>query len=627
MGLQVIDFRGLIDLDRKIIDQLEQYLKEKEARLSHTILNVFPGGSLESSAPILSGEGTTFKLSDAVEGFTRKARLILQNPKMEDNQTIAENVTKQLNAGFWEYTEVLESCVIELFQQIKQVNVDKWHLSISEVVNTIQEMLDQRIDDLIWAIRRIEQPLKEFCQAFQDEKKPFWKRWTQTYVDPDLIKNLTKSQIFLKTQYDDFKERYHEFKRLSYTVEESLDKMKKFPILALLDIPEQNLYVDVYRILKLIDLNPDSKGVLAQETVRSLKYLASVDSILKVFRLYYRELKDALFNSSLEFKSAHNDKEYSYYQDSLDRVKEKVQMYQKELQELINTINRYRAFILNNDSNPYVRSRWGFTERIVGPEPASSLKLLNLSYIAEELSGNYAHFYDAIGRDSYDLEEQQSKIHQEINKLLHEMGQPLISHAMMRNRADRLLHELKACDELGNPNLNAIEYVGEVLQKAMREDWKYHVLHEYPLFHEIYRLHQGLSRRLEDPAHAFRNERFHLFFSQIEDWVKKGDIFTHIHEIELDINDMKTYLQDFLASVQRAVKDKAMDPFLDETIQKYRQQLLEYRYIFGQFFSTIMVSSSDGQQLRNQFLFVDQYFETIENLLHEMQISWEGKSF
>jgi hypothetical protein len=134
-----------------------------------------------------------------------------------------------------------------------------------------------------------------------------------------------------------------------------------------------------------------------------------------------------------------------------------------------------------------------------------------------------------------------------------------------------------------------------------------------------------LSEYFEDPTHAFRLERFRLLFDQIENWVEKGDVYSHVHEIELDMNDMKTYLQDFLATVQRAARDKSHDPFLDETIHKLRQQLLEYRYLFGQFFFLIMSKSLDGVQLRNQFLFVDQYFESVEILLNDLKASWEGK--
>jgi hypothetical protein len=624
MGLQTIDYRGLVDLDRHIVDQLETYLKEKESRLCQQIINVLPF-IIDPSVPTLS-EGNPVKLSEAVEMFTRKVRLIIQKKPKIESKDFSEKVSRDLNAYFWDYTEALEGCVTELFQRVKQVNIDKWHLSLSEVVHQLQDLLMHRIDDLMWAIRRMESPLKDLCQAYPSANLPFWRKWLQSCFDPNLLKNLEQSKKQLSIQYEDFNERFKEFRRLSIEVENSLDKMKRYPVLALMDMTDQNLYVDVFRILKMIEINPNSKGMLAEESIRTLKYLASLDSILKVFKHYYKELKDSLFKSSLEFKSLFREKSSPYFEEGLNKLKEKVLDYQNEVQQLINTISQYRTFVLKNDSNPYVSARLGFTERIVGPEPASTAKLINLAYMAEELNGHYKHFLEALHRDDAIQLQKEEKAQEEIDKLLHEIGQPLISHSMMRNRAELLLKQIKMCDELGTPDETMIDYIQEVLSKSMREDWKYHVLHEFPLFHEIYRLHQGINRRFDDPAHAFRNERFHLFFDQIEGWVQKGDLFTHIHEIELDINDMKTYLQDFLAAVQRSVKDKSKDPFLDETFQKYQQQLLEYRYIFGQFFSTLMVNSKDGQQLRMQFLFVDQYFETIENLLTEMKTAWESHS-
>jgi hypothetical protein len=265
-------------------------------------------------------------------------------------------------------------------------------------------------------------------------------------------------------------------------------------------------------------------------------------------------------------------------------------------------------------------------EWIVGPEPAKAKKLQSMIYLSEELDGKYSQFLASLDRDPISQQRLEYEARQAVEKLIHEMGQPLISRTVMRSRAERLLKQLKLCDEIGSPQKSIIDYFDEVFSKVMREDWKYHVLHEFPLFHQMYHMHLGLSEYFEDPAHAFRLERFTGLFDQIAEWVEKENVHAHVHEIQLDINDMKTYLQDFLASVQRAVKDKSENPFLDETIHKFRQQLLEYRYLFGQFFFSIMSESQEGLQLRNQFLFVDQYFESVENLLIDLKASWEGKS-
>lgn len=620
MSWQPIDFQGIIDLDHKIVEQLAQFLQEKENRLAHQILNSIPAPSTDSSivspSPALEAP---IKLSEAVEGFSKRARL---STKSEINThhvgAHSQEVVKDVNTLLWEFTEVLEGCAIELFQQIRQVPIDRWHLSISHVVQSIKNTLIHYIDDLIWIIRRLEKPLKEYCQKLHMKRDKSWFNWLssgESYLDRNLLTNLHQTEKFLKDQYNDFHQRYIEYMRLSAQVEESLEKMKNYPILALLDLADQNLYIDIFRLLKAIELNPYPKKEVAKDTARALKQLTSIENVFRSLRIYYRELKDAFFNSSLEWKSLNHEGEN--FQNTLERLQGKIQEYQQELRALMHTMSAYRAFILKNDSNPYVRSRWGFSEWIVGPEPAKAKKLTHMIYSAKELDEYFSRFSESLARDPLTQQKIESNAHQEIDTLLHEMGQPLISRSMMQNRSERLLEQLRLCDEIGSPHLSTIYYVEDVLSKVMRQDWKYHVLHEFPLFHQIYHIHQGLVEHFDDPTHAFRLERFRLLFDQIKEWVEKEDIYSHVHEIGLDMNDMKTYLQDFLAIVQRAVREKSHDPFFDETVHKLRQQLLDYRYLFGQFFLFIMSKSLDGMQLRNQFLFVDQYFESVENLLNE----------
>lgn len=626
MDWRPIDFHGIIGLDRSIVDQIDEYLQEKETRLAHQIFDSIQPSSEgeEGSKPaLIFATGVHLKLSDAVEGLTKKIRTMNRKQLMENIGQKGDGLIKELNSVLWEFTEVLEGCVMELFQQIKQVSVDKWHRSLSQVVTAIKDILVHYIDDLIWVIRRLEGPLKEYIEKLgvvRNSWFEWFRREKKTELDPAILDHLIQSEHYLKSQYSAFHDRYADYMRFSMKIENDLDKMKTYPILALLDVEDQNTYIDIFRLLKLRELNQRPRSTLALETNRSLKQLCSIYCAIKLFRTYYRGLKDAFFNSSLELKSLDEEEV-----DRLSKLKDKVRDYHQELNHLLVTMTKYREFILQTNANPYVRSRWGFTEHPVAPEPAKARSLLNLIYSTEELKEWYARFLESLSKESLLQQRKEVEMHQEIDRILHEMGQPLISQSMLRNRASHLLDYIRECDEIGSSHFETVYYMEDVFSKAIRADWKYHVLHESPLFHELYHIHQGLQMPVEDPAHAFRIERFFRLFDQIEDWVRKGDAYAHVHEIELDINDMKTYLQDFLATIQRASREKSSDPFLDETVEKFRRQLLEYRYIFGQFFLNITTKNSEGQQLRNQFLFVDQYFESIENLLNDMKATWEGK--
>lgn len=632
MNWRSIDFQGVMTLDRGVVEQLDHYLMEKESRLAHQILNIIslvPDPS-DSSSPSLPNPSQSIKLSEVIGKFTKRIRQLTKHDLNQIAHPDANQVIEDINLALWEFTEVLEGGVIELFQQIKQVNVDRWRQSFTHVIHDIKDILLHYIDDLIWAIRRLEDPLKEYWQkgggslSQVNQWKKIFQKW-RSILDPALLNHLEQSKSLLKSQYTDFHHRYLEYGKLSLKAEVILEKMKNYPVLALLEINDQNLYVDIFRLLKLYELNENKKGTLSSEIVRSLKSLSSVDRAIKVFRHYKIGLEDAFFMSSLELKAL--SQESSNLEESVTRLKGKVNDYLNELQQLIINMSRYREFILNTNPNPYKRSRWGFTEWIVAPEPYKAKELLHLIYSSEELKVWYERLLISLNRDVLSQEVSERNACQEIDKFLHEMGQPLISQSMIKNRAERLLGQMREYDEAGSMYAGAIRYIQHVLSRAMRLDWKYHVLSGFPVFHEIYHIHKGLSKPIDDPSHAFRMEKFYLLFDQIEGWVRKEDVYLHVHEIELDINDMKIYLQDFLAAIQRLAREKSLNPFLDERVEQFQLELLEYRYIFGDFFHVIMSKNLEGQQLRNQFLFVDQYFESIEALLNELTASWEGNSY
>ncbi|MDP1880819.1 MAG: hypothetical protein Q8K60_07755, partial [Parachlamydiaceae bacterium] len=481
------------------------------------------------------------------------------------------------------------------------------------------------LEDLMWLIKRLEKPMQEFIK--KEAKQSLWSKLTRSRkscMDFHLLKNLEKSESYLKKEFDQFNLRYHEFLFLKGKADEELKKVQYYPILSLLDMQQQDLYIQLMRLLKLMELNPHPKKEVGKETIRALKNLSSVDMVIQLFKVYHHELRSSLFKSSLEWKSLSQEKDL--FDEAVTRLKEKIKEDQEELQAFLQIMSQYRRFILKNDSNPYVGSRWGFSEWIVGPEPAKSKEILTLIYHTEELNQLLTRFTSSLNQDSEEMADRKVILEQEIEQTLHEMGQPLISKSMMKKRAEELLEQLHKYDEIGDPSMEAINFVEHTLSVALREDWKYHLLHDFPLFHQIYRLHLGIAGHRHDIAHSSRVNRFNQIMKHIEVWITKDEIYSHIHQIQMDINDLKIYLQEFLASVQRSVKEKSQDPFFDETLHHFYQQLLECRYLFGGFFLLLMKENRDGQELRNQFLFVDQYFESIESLILEARLHYQNQN-
>ncbi len=618
MSWQPINYKGINDLDQEIVAQLNDYLNEREGRLSSQITSLKTLPSFHSSTPVIpsASDGPYMKLNEIVDDFAKKIRSGGIRTIATDEQK--DQISFMINNALWDYTEVIEGCVTELFQRVRQIGVDRWNPRLFDVLFEVKEVLLHRIDTIRWVIQRLEGPLEDLCRPEQKSgwvKK--WLSWSNPVLDPSLKKNLVETENALHSRYQAFNKRYDEYMHTRYKVDQILDEQPSLFILSELDFADQSTFRNLYRLLYTLDFFPGSKDQMGSELVRSIKSLVSNEEMQSIFQFYEKKIRDVFYSNCRELKEI--DLNGQGVDQKISRILDKVRIDQHELQQLIKTISRYRAFLLKHDPNPYVRSRLGFTEWTVGPEPVTTKKLLKLIEVSEELNQNFIRLIQSLSSDrSKELSAEQSAQSQCV-ELLHEMSQPLISRSMMENRSEKLVGQLDACNEAGSFSEETVKFVGDVLGKGMRLDWKYHVMQSFPLFHSLFHLHMGLTSRSDDPSHAFRLERFRHLCQQVENWVRKGDLYSHIHEVGLDLNDMKVYLQDFLATLQRVVKERSSDPFLDETIDKLSRQLLEYRYLFGKFLYDIAGKDGEGPLHRNQFLFVDQYFDSAERLLNDLR--------
>ncbi len=290
-----------------------------------------------------------------------------------------------------------------------------------------------------------------------------------------------------------------------------------------------------------------------------------------------------------------------------------------EIPTLYAVISNYREFLLGSDSNPYVRTRLGFTEWVVGPEPVYSKRLKKLIYETEHIDLLFQELVHSIEYEPKSFSpEKLEKYSEQVDKLLHEMGQPLTSKNRMHSYVKKILNYIKELDELGTTNPLVVEFIGKTLSKILRTDWKYHVVFEIEDFKDIFKIHQGIVGYSENRQQLNRLHKFKKLISQIEEWIKSKTIQTHFFEIETDMNDIKGYLQDFLAYVQRL---KIIEDSNEQLtmINEIHRQLLEYRYVFGKFFHGLHHNDDEERSLRNQFLFVNQYFESVEVILQDLK--------
>jgi hypothetical protein len=200
------------------------------------------------------------------------------------------------------------------------------------------------------------------------------------------------------------------------------------------------------------------------------------------------------------------------------------------------------------------------------------------------------------------------------------MGQPLASEEWMRRHGKSLMKAIQELDELAEQDSGIVDYVCITLCKALREDWKYNVLFDLPQFEEVYRMHKKIVLPVEERTHLKRLHNFQRVLAQLGDWAATGESARRMQEVELDIADIKNYLQSFYAELQNFEQEEKIVPSEEKgkKISGLCESFLDYLYLFGQFFHRLPHNHAEGQILRQKLLFADQYFDAIEEKLHAL---------
>lgn len=620
MGFTRIDFQGIINLDRKVADQLNAYLEQKEAHLGRDLILIVQNYVQDPLTPSPTPPDNLIRLHDAVELFGKKIHEIEARKKQMPSQYMWQSIADQVNRLSWNYLIILEGFVTELFQQLKLIGIEYWRKELTQTVEMIKMTIMQHLEELKWMLKRMEAhlwQLRWFCEAQAGKlvclRKLF--AFSQSMIDRSLKSNLLKTKKFLSFQYQKVAHQFREFLALKEQVATSVQQLYSGMIFNHLDDDSKAKYRRLYELLKLWDLNESSKSLPQGEMIRAIRNVISPVRATGLLKDYHHLLKKELFKRALAIKTPNaldaGETEKYFVNEVLANLR-------RENASLAGTIHRFRNYMLKTDADPYSKKRWGTGSLASLAETLETIQLVELEYESERLDRYFDLLRQAIEKGG-DLQETSKieKINLEIQKTLNEMAQPLSSLQMMKRHADKVLDHIAQLSELNSFSPHVIGAVDFALSRALRYDWKYHILFDSDRFKELYNVHLGLvSSSLLDRKHVGRLGTFRRLTRQILDWIKAKATNKHIHEIELDVNDIKGYLQDFLANVQRFCKEKdfKQEEFVKQ-INEASYQLLEYRYVFGQFFHELRDCDADARYIRNQFLFVDQYFEAVDNLL------------
>lgn len=601
-----MEFHGFVKLDQNLVDTLGPYLEEREAEFGRAIVHAVDKNSHEEHpVPIPPAEGFKVKLFEAVEIFGKRLKeLSFQQDLPADTW---RRLGEEINQAGWHYLEFLEGSSVELFKHLKLVGLNQWKPELSQAVDRIKVMLAHHIEDLHWALQRLEAQLWRF--RWDSEKRMGRSVWLQklfsfgeSILDKSLFAHIERTEKYLAFHYMKFANRYGEYRSLYGRISEN--NLGEFDVLNGMDASDKLKFQKLYDLLKLWEANRKAKAVPQAEVAGALNGLISSEGAKKLFKEYLHLLSDKLFAYSRNLKRE-------------DREELKTTGdYSQEARSLASSIANYREFLLHTDANPYVRARWGFSEWIVGPEPKRTKELQNLSQEVESVKRLFDFLAETESEPMVNFEKSKS----EVQRLLHTMNQPLISKASIKASVQKVLDQIEKLNELATPNPMVVPFIAETLTKLLKADWKYNVLFEIPAFQAIYSLHCGIAdHALDERQHINRLNKLKRMTQQILEWVKAGTTKKHQQELDLDLNDIKGCLQDFLAYIQRMGQDKGGSEQLKNWTVEMEQQLLEYRYLFGKFFHDLQQVEVNERLTRNQFLFVDRYLETIENLLAEIK--------
>ena len=617
-----IDFQGIITLERPIIGQVIKYLDEMESRLGQMITTAIQPLPMKSLPPVLSTSiENSYRLSEAIEIFSKQIRHIAASQKTlvspDDHQQAAKNVTHAL----WEYAEVLEGTMLELFFQLEQVSFEAWSRELGDVVHEIYQILLNHLEEAYWARERLEQLLEEYRRQLTGKGRGLLYRlfdW-KGLLDRTLATFLSRCIKELKRQYSKFSGRLQAYLNMQGEVRRSVVKFGRYQMLGKLEEQDRAKIIKIYELLKLRRLNKRDQLLPDREVIRALRGSFTIEAVHRLCTVWYQVLQKELFQRSRNIKktsSASNE-------GARKLIVELIEGYQNEAHTLGAIISRYREFYLSSHPNPYVRSRFGFSEWIVGPEPQMTKKLLTVIYDVESLDALLAEFKEAVlagpkSDESFTL----AKLNQRAQRILKEMEQPLTLRSVMHSKAESLIETLSEMRELTSFSFDAVRFVGQGLSQGMRVDWKYHTLFETVGFYKIYHLHLGIAGDLEGVNSFGRQNHFKEMLHELKQWVETHNTHRHVHEIEQDMSDIKSVLQGFLGQVQREAENIKEGEQAKDLCKRISQELLRLRFLFGDFFHLLSRYGMEGKTIRNRFLFVDQYFETVEHLLHSLHVDW-----
>lgn len=609
-----MEFKGIVNLDPQIAKQLNRYIMEKETELGLKIIRFID--PLDIHNPELeTPEIQSLSLGEAVLFFGKKVRAMILD---RESHQLHEDIHKKITQECWQFLTLLENYTEQFFKEMSQHQCISWNEELINTVKSIKTTLINALDDLEWAVKRLNAQLFQLKRGvlnltYFDKLKRYASGFGPE-SDRALLKNLEKTRKFLTFYGLKFQDNCAKYQILQQDVKKHVIKLANLEVLNTLYSDSKETFIKVYECLKMWEINQQSKLIPSADLEKPLKNVIDPKRVSHIFEEYHSLLLKKVFEISGLLKFERN--EILEHGPMSTQLEVSLKRLLKEIHLLGSTVTSYRKFLLKTDPDPYVRSRFGFPEWIVGEEPASTKNMLLINYDIEEMNFQVEEMLHALqSAGTGDEVSQLNKIHLKLEPVLHEMAQPLVTESTMKELAEKACGYLKEVKELTSLELESVNFIGRGLSSLLKADWKYQVLFGIPEFEKIYAIHMGLfGESHENRDYLNRLDELRRHCKELKDLVKGKSFYNHLQEIDFTINDIKGSLQDFLGYVQRLAQEPSIS---SETKRDLFLQLLEVRYFFGHYFHELGTLGDDKSKILNKLHFVDQYLDAIDTVIQD----------
>lgn len=594
------NFHKTHDDREKAVSEVGRYLKDEENWLLDSILQAFhitPDGSPfkgegtedeTSEKPLLlasiSEEARFSAVIDAVIG---RIDCILDQKLTKLSPKEFDVIIAHINAAFRHYEEIMESCASQLFHELEKVRVDEFVDEALRSIESVKDRMISQIEECILQIRRLERKLSECAGGVQSR----WSfvasvsRFFRSVLDKSIVAKLKKIKQMVSQGYAQLHTRYSEYQRLNQAALARMKKLERFEVFHKLPADSQQELTEIYRLIKVRELNKRGSELLSLELDRVLRETVSVSQASSNFEQYFKSLEDAIFALRRELTQC--PAEELSQAVVKEGFKEKIQAARREVHVLGSLILKFRDFVLSTHPDPYVRARLGFSERTVGPEPEETRCLMQLGLRVEALDTRFAKLATAV--DEYKTMDPQGEELGYFDEIIGDLER-LSWEAKTRDEAQlfyqSFLMELQEVQEVYSFDRFRVMGLEKVLRLALRLD-HFHVLAGEAKFCDLYETHimvRGYVPNIEQRKHlkklakvtaelsSLRTSTAHLSQSARTIAANKAESWAELASKVLD--NLEAFIQE-----ERAEVPLTLNELFDKVVGR-RYEVLEFLFAY-----------------------------------------------